>query len=41
MSAGHHHAEALGWTLDPLLTVPLALALLIYVVGWVRLSRRA
>jgi cytochrome c oxidase assembly factor CtaG len=31
----------LGWTLDPLLTVPLALALLIYVVGWVRLSRRA
>ena len=41
MSAGHHHAEALGWTLEPLLTVPLALALLIYVVGWVRLSRRA
>jgi cytochrome c oxidase assembly factor CtaG len=31
----------LAWTLDPLLTVPLALALLIYVVGWVRLSRRA
>jgi cytochrome c oxidase assembly factor CtaG len=31
----------LGWTLDPLLTVPLALALLIYVVGWARLSRRA
>jgi len=35
-----HHAE-LGWTLDPLLTVPLALALLIYFVGWMRLSKRA
>jgi putative membrane protein len=31
----------LGWTLDPLLTVPLALALLIYLVGWSRLSQRA
>src|SRR3954470_22575409 len=38
---GHHHSEALGWTLDPLLTVPLALALLIYLVGWFRLSKRA
>jgi len=37
---GDHHAE-LGWTLDPLLTVPLALALLIYLVGWMRLSKRA
>src|SRR5947209_12355839 len=37
----HHHGEALGWTLDPLLTVPLALALLIYLVGWSRLSRRS
>ena len=37
----HHHAEALGWTLDPLLTVPLALALLIYLLGWRRLSQRA
>jgi cytochrome c oxidase assembly factor CtaG len=37
----HHHAEALGWTLDPLLTVPLALALLVYLVGWRRLSQRA
>jgi len=35
------HGEALGWTLHPLLTVPLALALLIYLVGWWRLSRRA
>jgi len=31
----------LGWTLDPLLTGPLALALFIYVVGWARLARRA
>ena len=38
---GHDHAEALSWTLDPLLTVPLALALLIYIVGWTRLSKRA
>jgi putative membrane protein len=37
-----HHASAhLGWTLDPLLTVPLALALLIFLVGWRRLSQRA
>ena len=41
MSGGHnHHAEALGWTLDPLLTVPLAAALIIYLAGWWRLSRR-
>jgi putative membrane protein len=32
---------AIGWTLDPLLTVPLGLALLIYAAGWWRLSRRA
>jgi putative membrane protein len=37
---GHHH-DALGWTLDPVLTVPLALALLVYLIGWRRLSRRA
>ena len=36
-----HHPGALGWTLDPLLTVPLGLALLIYLVGWWRLSKRA
>jgi putative membrane protein len=35
------HESGLGWTLDPLLTVPLALALLIYLVGWSRLSKRA
>ena len=38
---GHHHSEALGWTLDPLLTAPLALTLLIYLNGWWRLSKRA
>jgi len=37
----NHHSETLGWTLDPLLTVPLALALLIYFLGWSRLSKRA
>ncbi|HEY6048949.1 MAG TPA: cytochrome c oxidase assembly protein [Sphingomicrobium sp.] len=36
-----HHHETLGWNLDPLLVVPLALALLIYAVGWRRLSERA
>jgi cytochrome c oxidase assembly factor CtaG len=39
--SGHHHHEALGWTLDPSLTIPLVLALVIYVVGWRRLSKRA
>ena len=41
MSGHHHPSEALGWTLDPLLTVPLALALLVYLMGWWRLSKRA
>ena len=36
---GHEHG--VGWTLDPLLLVPLGLALLIYVVGRFRLSKRA
>ena len=35
------HEGHLGWTLDPLLTVPLGLALLIYLIGWSRLSKRA
>ena len=30
-----------SWTLDPLLTVPLGLALLIYLTGWLRLLKRA
>lgn len=36
-----HHEHGLGWTLDPLLVVPLALALVIYCAGRLRLSRRA
>jgi putative membrane protein len=36
---GHEHA--IGWTFDPLLIVPLAVALLIYGVGWLRLSKRS
>ena len=36
----HDHHD-LGWTLDPLLVVPLGLSLLIYLAGWWRLSRRA
>lgn len=37
----HGHGAELAWTLDPLLTVPLGLALLIYCVGWRRLAARA
>jgi len=36
---GHGHGP--GWTLDPVLLVPLLVALLIYVAGWRRLSSRA
>ena len=35
------HEQHAGWTLDPVLVVPLSLALLIYVVGWRRLAKRA
>jgi putative membrane protein len=35
------HGHGLGWTLDPVLVVPLGLALLIYGFGWLRLSKRA
>jgi putative membrane protein len=35
------HEHAIGWTLDPILLLPLGLALLIYIAGWQRLSRRA
>ena len=37
----HEHGHALGWTLDPVLLVPLGLALLTYVAGWRRLMKRA
>jgi putative membrane protein len=36
---GHEHAP--GWTLDPLLAVPLGLSLIVYAAGWFRLSKRA
>jgi cytochrome c oxidase assembly factor CtaG len=35
------HETHVGWTLDPVLIVPLGLALLIYLVGWRRLAKRA
>ena len=35
------HEQAIGWTLDPALLLPLGIALLIYIVGWRRLARRA
>jgi cytochrome c oxidase assembly factor CtaG len=35
------HEGAAGWTLSPELLIPLALALLIYAVGYARLSKRA
>ena len=35
------HGQGLDWTLDPLLTVPLALSLAIYLLGWRRLAKRA
>jgi cytochrome c oxidase assembly factor CtaG len=41
LSMHHHHAEGGGWNLDPVLLVPLLFALLIYAIGWVRLSKRA
>jgi putative membrane protein len=38
----HHHGDGgLGWTLDPVLIVPLLLTLALFLVGWWRLSKRA
>jgi putative membrane protein len=39
--AAHPHAEAPGWTLDASVTVPLGIALLLYVIGFARLWRRS
>jgi putative membrane protein len=33
--------HGIGWSLDPLVVVPLGLVLLLYVAGWVRLSGRS
>jgi putative membrane protein len=41
VSMHHHHADALGWTLDPVLLLPLVLTLAIFLTGWWRLSKRA
>jgi putative membrane protein len=38
---GEAHGSAPGWTFDPLVTVPLGLLLLLFVVGFARLSRRS
>jgi putative membrane protein len=37
----HHHDQGLGWNLDPVLVVPLLLALLVFAIGWSRLAKRA
>jgi cytochrome c oxidase assembly factor CtaG len=39
--AGHDHAPAPGWELDPVVLVPLALALLIFLAGRARLASRS
>jgi cytochrome c oxidase assembly factor CtaG len=38
---GDAHLEGLGWTLDPLVVVPLLLTLLVFLVGCSRLSQRS
>ena len=38
---GHEHPEGPGWSLDPLVTVPLGLMLLLFLVGRRRLARRS
>jgi cytochrome c oxidase assembly factor CtaG len=38
---GHTHAETPGWTFDPLVIVPLAIMLLLFLVGQQRLARRS
>jgi putative membrane protein len=40
-SAHGDHGGAVGWTLDPWVTVPLAIALIIFLIGRERLSRRS
>ncbi|HWI75694.1 MAG TPA: cytochrome c oxidase assembly protein [Sphingomicrobium sp.] len=39
--AGHEHSRTPGWEFDPLVVIPLGLALVIFVVGSVRLARRS
>jgi putative membrane protein len=39
--AGADHSDAPGWTLDPLVTVPLACVLLLFLIGRRRLAQRS
>ena len=39
--SGHEHSEPPGWTFDPLVTVPLALLLILFLVGQRRLATRS
>lgn len=39
--ADHRHSDAPGWTVEPLVTMPLALILLLFLVGRWRLGRRS
>jgi cytochrome c oxidase assembly factor CtaG len=41
VSIPHHHHDGIGWNLDPVLVLPLGVALLVYLVGWRRLSNRS
>src|SRR5438309_5179719 len=40
LAHGSHQGPP-GWTLDPVLLVPLGVALLVFLIGWSRLSKRA
>jgi putative membrane protein len=39
--SGHEHSDTPGWTVDPIVTVPLAALLLLFLVGRWRLGRRS
>ena len=39
--SAHDHHEALGWTWDPWITVPLLLSALLFGLGWQRLHGRS
>ncbi len=39
--SGAPHEEPAGWTLDPAIVLPLLLALIVFAIGWVRLSQRS
>jgi putative membrane protein len=39
--AAPDHSQAPGWEFDPLVVIPLALSLIIFITGWVRLANRS